>query len=364
MIRRYLPQSTAELIRWYERYVSPVSLLVGFAIDAVAVQALDIWLYSFVLLFHLVLAGSGILLLTLVQGGVLRHPYVLSVSQFFPVVVQYAFGGLFSGFILLYSQSASFAVSWIFIVLLAALLIGNERFRRFYGTFPVQIGILYFALFSFLIFFVPILFSKIGHWTFVVSGIASVVALFGYLSLVSLITGTAAEHRRAVIRGVFGIFICINALYFLGAIPPLPLALRDAGVFHSIERAGDRYQVTFEPLAWYEFYRRYAPVFHRAPRESVYVYTAIFAPAGIATTILHEWQRYSAEESRWVTRSVYEFPITGGRGGGYRGYTERRDAEPGLWRVNVKTGYGQLIGRVSFEVESVDSRPFLREGEK
>ena len=40
----------------------------------------------------------------------------------------------------------------------------------------------------------------------------------------------------------------------------------------------------------------------------------------------------------------------GGRDGGYRGYSVKRDPTAGHWRVNVVTEFGQVIGRVSFEV--------------
>ncbi len=365
MIRRYLPQSTEELIRWYERYVSPLSLLIGFTIDAIAVEALDIYLYSFVLLFHLSLAATGIITLHLIERGVLRWALLLRVAPFIPVAVQYAFGGLFSGFILLYSQSAGFATSWIFVVLLAALLLGNERFRRVYATFPVQIGILYFALFSFLIFFIPIVVQDVGPWVFVVSGVLSLACISGLLYTVALLAKSFdTAHRRAVVRVVVGVFVCINVLYFWGAIPPLPLALRDAGVLHSIVRSNGHYDVSYEPKQWYEFYRRYNPVFHRTSGETVYVYTAIFAPDGISTTILHNWQRFDEENEEWVTEASFDFPIRGGRDGGYRGYTLKDDVESGKWRVNVVTDYGQLIGRVSFEVTAVTTPVALEEGKR
>jgi hypothetical protein len=134
VIRKYLPRSTEELIHWYERYVSPFSLLFGFIVDSIAVKALDLWQYSFVLLFHLALSVLGILALHYVASRKFQHPLILRVVPFIPVVIQFSFGGLFSGFVLLYSRSAELAVNWIFIVLLSVLLLGNERFRRIFGA--------------------------------------------------------------------------------------------------------------------------------------------------------------------------------------------------------------------------------------
>ena len=163
-------------------------------------------------------------------------------------------------------------------------------------------------------------------------------------------------NRTTVARSIAVIFVVFNALYFLGAIPPLPLALKDAGVYHSIVHEPDgSYLLSGEPLPWYEAYLRYNTVFQAAPGESAYVYSAIFAPSGLSTIILHEWQRYDVATKRWVTTDTLRFSIQGGRDGGYRGYSLKTGITPGAWRVNVITQYGQLIGRVSFTVTSAQA---------
>ncbi len=77
----------------------------------------------------------------------------------------------------------------------------------------------------------------------------------------------------------------------------------------------------------------------------------MFAPAKFSTTILHEWELYDEKTASWVKTATFGFPITGGRDGGYRGYSLRDSVESGEWRVNVKTGNGLIIGRVAFTVE-------------
>lgn len=356
---RGLPHSAEELIRWYERYVSPLSLLVGFSIDAFAAKALDLSLYSFVLLAHLITAAVGIAVLHLVESGRLRYPSIVSTAQFLPVVVQYSFGALFSGFLILYSRSASFAVTWMFVACLATLLLGNERFRKLYVTLPVQIGIFFFAFFSFTIFYVPLALGSVGPRLFFASAGVSFAAIALYLFVFARATPTLFQDQKtSIARAVVGVFSMIALLYGLGAIPPLPLALRDAGVFHSVMKSEDEYIVTYEPVPWYEAYTRYRTTFNRMPGEPIYVYSAVYAPRGIALGIVHEWQYYDPTNG-WETRARHEFPISGGREGGYRGYTLKRDVEFGLWRVNIETDYGALIGRVSFEVREAARTPDL-----
>ena len=94
-------------------------------------------------------------------------------------------------------------------------------------------------------------------------------------------------------------------------------------------------------------------VFHHTPGATAYAYSAVFAPTGVSTVILHEWQRYDEPTGEWLTRATVRYPIIGGRDGGYRGYSYIKDISEGKWRVNVITQHGQIIGRISFTVVDV-----------
>jgi hypothetical protein len=110
-------------------------------------------------------------------------------------------------------------------------------------------------------------------------------------------------------------------------------------------------------LPWYEAYLNYNDIFHQVAGDPVYVYTAIFAPNDLSTTIEYQWQQN--ESGKWVTTDTLSFPILGGREDGYEGYTVKSNVMPGYWRVNVITQYGQLIGRVAFSVVEAPTEPTL-----
>ncbi len=358
MIRRYFPKDTKAFTEWYMRWVSPLSLIAGFLLDNFfLLRRVDVWTSNALLSFHLTVSGGSIVLLNLAESGRIRNKRLLSIVPFLPVAAQFSFGALFSAFLSLYGRSAAFAGSWVFILLLAGLIIMNERFAHFYMRLEVQIGAYFTVLFSFLIFFLPVIFHFIGPYMFVGSGVASVVVMTAFVLLLErLVPERVTPHRTRIARIVAGIFIIINALYFLGAIPPLPLALKDAGVYHGVARTGDTYQLLFEPLPWYETYLRYNTTYHRASGEPVYVYTAIFAPSGLTTTLYHQWQSYDVASKEWNTVATIPFYIVGGRDDGYRGYSVKSTGlSDGQWRVNVITGYNQIIGRVSFTIKQVDT---------
>ena len=169
------------------------------------------------------------------------------------------------------------------------------------------------------------------------------------------------ESRGRVFSAIGVIFILIVGLYIGNIIPPIPLSLRDAGVYHGVIRTGDSYQVIAEnkPFSVFDFFTRYIPV-HLIPGEPVFVYSSVFAPADFGTRIVHNWQYYSTTTREWVSENSVEFGIVGGQDEGYRGYTLKANPRPGYWRVDVQTLTGATIGRVTFKVIDVVQAPLLK----
>src|ERR1700733_6978415 len=189
MARRYLPKNIKELVHWYERYISPIGLVGGFISDnLILLKRVDLWTTDALFLFYLCLSSAGIILINAIETAKLKQKFFIDAAPIIPVIVQFAFGGLFSGFLSLYSRSAGYAASWIFVAIVAILLLGNERFSRFYVRVPVQVSILFTTLFSFLIFFLPVIFHQIGPQMFLLSGASAlvIVTLF-FMILVRLV---------------------------------------------------------------------------------------------------------------------------------------------------------------------------------
>jgi hypothetical protein len=92
-------------------------------------------------------------------------------------------------------------------------------------------------------------------------------------------------------------------------------------------------------------------VMHVTQGQPLYAYAAIFAPIRFSMRLVHSWQRYDTKRKRWVAVSNVSYAINGGRDGGYRGYTIKRNPGPGEWRVDIATADGHLLGRERFSVE-------------
>jgi len=359
---RYFPKNVEELVHWYERYVSPISLILGFISDNLFLtRRVDLLQTNLLFGFYLTLSAFGIILINLIEAGKVHNMRIVRLAPAVPIIVQFCMGGLFSGFLSLYSRSASLAVGWIFVVVLAALLLGNERFARLYVRMGVQMTLYFATLFSFLIFFLPVIFHQIGPHMFLLSGVTSLFLTTLFLWFLDMIVPKITRDALPrAIAGILGVYVLLNALYFTNLLPPLPLALKEAGVYHMVARGSDdTYSLTGERVPWYESFLRYSTTYHVQKGEAAYVFTSIFAPSGLSVAIKHEWQHYDSAQNVWITLETVNFPITGGRDGGYRGYSINSNPLPGKWRVQVLTEYGQLIGSISFTVIAASSSPML-----
>lgn len=345
----------------YEHYISPMAFITGFVLDNLTLTRIDLWIDNLILVLYLCVAGGSVVFLNLYESGFFKKSIFEKISRAAPFFAQFSFGSLFSGFFVFYSRSASVAASWPFLLFLAFLLVGNEFFKKRYLRFTFRTSILFIVVFSYLIFIVPILTGKIGAPTFLISGAASLVfAVFLYLFFAALIPAKIKQYRRLLFVGIGGIYIIFNFFYFTNLIPPIPLSLKEGGVYHSVQKITGGYQLEFEPSPWYALFEDTSSTFHWQPGVPVYIFSSVFAPVKINTTIFHRWFYFDKAQRQWIASSRISFPIVGGRDGGYRGYTLKTNITPGKWRVNVETARGQVLGRIVFRVIDAGFSPKLK----
>lgn len=351
----------------YERHISSFALIAGFVIDSLTLTRIDRLADHLYLISYLLVAGAGIVFVQFYSTGRFRDRlnadgrtarWLEYAYRFAPIVIQYAFGGLFSGFLVFYSRSASLAASWPFLLIVIALLIGNEFFRERYRRLTFQLTIFFTALYSYTIFSVPVVLKTISTATFLLSGTISIILIALFIKLIEYLAPTSVrECKRILVLSIAAVLIAINGLYFLNVIPPIPLSLKDAGVYHLVERSPDgTYTARAEDEPWYAALRPYE-VYHMYNDSPVYVYSAVFAPSELKTDIVHEWQVFDEAEDRWREHHTVEFAITGGRDDGYRVFSLSNRPRPGWWRVNIKTIGGRIIGEIEFKIVEAGEDP-------
>ncbi len=348
-------QKYKEFYKRNERYIIGGALLFGFIIDNFTLTRIDLLFENIVLGVYLVIALLSIIFINFYEEGILKTRFFEKVRFIAPIAMQFAFGALFSGFVIFYSRSATLASSWPFILLLVALLIGNEFFKKKYARFTFRMSIFFTALFSFLIFYIPVITKSIGVPIFILSGIISIALMVLLVKFLKFFIPTRIKKsKNALTWSVGSIFILINVFYFTNIIPPIPLSLKEASAHYYIERTVDNnYLAISEVEKWYDFLIPNNTVYVSSG-EPVYVFSSVFAPTRLNTEIYHKWQYYDEEQKEWIESNKIGFGISGGRDGGYRGYTVKSNVPVGQWRVDVVTKRNQLLGRVKFEAVEVD----------
>ena len=345
-----------------ERHLGALVFLWGFITDIITFVFLDISLVNILFAAYLGLAALAIFLTHFLSS---RPPEKSSVRYksalvLLPLLAQYLIGNLLSGFLIFYTKSSVLLASWPFLILIAAIFIGNEWFRRYKDRITFMAVLLFFTTYAYAIFALPLFVLSLGAYVFLGSTAIALIS-FGVFLVLLYKAGRLklAESILPIVGSCLLITVLVSSAYFSGLIPPIPLTLKEGGIYHSVERVGGQYilQGEKEP-PWYDLRTH---VVHIAPGESLSAFTAVFAPIRFGTVVVHRWQRYNEAKGVWVTYSKIAFPIAGGRTEGYRGYSETANPLPGEWRVRVETENGQVIGQMRFRLERSETPPVLHE---
>ncbi|MDP4008826.1 MAG: DUF2914 domain-containing protein [bacterium] len=349
--------------RWYaryERFLIPGALLFGIIADTITFRFINLSLAFSILFTHLLLSLLAITFMhahdTLWAGY--EQKTLRFIRLFAPLLLQFTFGALLSGFLIFYGFAGSFSVSWPFLLLIIFLMVSNDLLKKYYLLFIVHLSVFFFSLLSYAILVIPTILKQMGTSVFLLSSLLSSLFMFAYLFALSSFIPNIRTSRRALTVSFLSIISIMNLFYFTNIIPPIPLSLREIGVYHSVSRESESgtYHLLAEELSLIDRLRFYPPI-HKV--GEVIVFTSVFAPADLKTTIIHHWQYYNASEKTWISAGNISFPMTGGRINGYRGYS-KKTVLPGLWRVDIENPRGQVMGRIRFHVKEVQNPLQLR----
>ncbi len=342
----------------YERALLPGALVFGVIFDSFTFTNIDIASAFKLLGLYACLAGASIWFMNANAAGRVskerRVPQILRVAC--PIIIQFSFGAMLNAIFIFYFFSGTPLISWPFILPLALLMITNDLFRAYAQRPVVQLSVYFFILFSLVSIILPFTLHAIGVHIFFLSGGVSLVVFFSYALLLRRVAPTLGYKR--LLASVAVIFLIINGLYWLNIIPPLPLSIRDTALAHNVQKVGSSYSLLVEKHSWWSRIPTGRTI-QIEPGGKVYLYTAIFAPLDLHTIIVHHWQYFNDAEHKWVSSDRLRFAVTGGAKTGYRGFSFKARVSPGLWRVDVETKGGQVLGRVRFRVLTTSDLPKL-----
>lgn len=350
----------------YERRLSSISLVGGFVFDDLTLTRADQFREGLWIIAHLLAVALCIILINRQETepgekaeGPRAHFWLTNILQFL-------FGGLLSTFIVFYFRSATLTADWPFMLILVGAFVANDRLRKHRERLTFQVGLFFLSFFAFAIFILPVLVHEIGTPIFLASGGLSLLAIWGFLAVLETQSKNRFQSDRGpLVASIAVIFVCFNAMYFLNVIPPLPLSLKGGAIVHSVARtpSGDYIVNSEDPDGWLEYFNIFTDI-HAAPGDSISAWSAVFSPPALNLTIVHEWQFYEERTHRWATKGRIKLPVIGGRDGGFRTYSTKSQPAPGLWRVNIETERGAVIGRLRFRVIPVSSPVALKTEKK
>jgi hypothetical protein len=293
-------------------------------------------------------------------------PFLRGFRIFLAFLAEFMIGCLLSGILVFYARGAAITASWPFVLLLIVVLFGNEIFQKYRERLAWRSTLLFFTIYAYVIFTLPTLTHHLDQYTFFESTAVTLV-IFGLFMLILWLLGKKRFNAsvKEILAGIVVVLIIVNGSYFSGIIPPIPLALRDVGVYHSIVHSTDSYgdslytvQAETSTDPWWDFLHIIPDTEHVTTTDSsLSVYSAIFAPTELSTAVVHRWEMYDTKTHKWVTLAQIAFPIDGGRNGGYRGYSTLSNLAPGKYQVIIELISGQVIGDEDFNVVSSPTAP-------
>ncbi len=336
----------------YERLLIPGFLVVGFIFDVITFKALDIRTALQLLFGYVVMAGLVLVYIHIYDARSEPSRWrIWSYLRFLaPLALQLSFGALLSSSLLFYWFSGSLSVSWPLFVVITGIMISSELFRKFYMRPAVQLSLYNFVILSYLAVLFPFILKSLSGWIFILSGAISTLVVMGLVLGLSYFSATIKRQQPSLILASFAVLVVMNAGYFLNLIPPLPLSIREAGMYYDIVRQPGSYELVGPEESWWQALVPGQNI-QLDTGDSLYAYTAIFAPAEVLTTIYHTWEYRDPLTDRWIEKSRLSFTARGGRGDGFRGYTLKFALAPGKWRVTVQNVRGQVLGRLPFTIE-------------
>jgi hypothetical protein len=278
-----------------------------------------------------------------------KETFLERYEDYFPLAIQFFIGGLCSAYVIFFSRSVSFTKTVSFFIILVVLLFANELLKKRISNKYLQFGTYFFVNFTFFTFFIPVLVNTMNTFIFLISG---GISLSSTLILVTFIYGKSPSTRRELnktklINLILIIYATINIFYFFNLIPPVPLAMEEGLVAHNIEKENGTYTVTYQKSGLFSAFDNETSY---TPGDSLFIFTSIFAPADLKKRVNHHWQWKNSQTGDWETSDKIEFEITGGRDGGYRGYSYKTNILEGKWKVDVTTNDDMILGRINFTV--------------
>ncbi len=340
-----------EYLKKHQAHLQAMFFIAGFLFDLLTLSRVDDALTLFLQTLYLTL----LLFLLFVDIGrtyfnermTRFEKYLGPIRPYQDEAFHFLLGALLSAYTIFYFKSASLANSFIFMFIMAALLVLNEWPLLKRQGLMIRIALLTLCLFSWCLFTTSIIFKSSGPGIF----IFSFILCSSFITFLTRLVKRKTEWKPLLTSMVAPssiVMLIMLVLFVFKLIPPVPLALKHIGIYHSVERENGNYRLSFQ-RPWWKFWHRGDQHFVSRPGDKIYVFTRVFAPGGFEEEVILNWNVWD-ERRGWQSSDKIALKTTGGREEGYRGFTYKSFYTPGKWLIKVQNRHELEIGRIYFTV--------------
>ena len=264
-------------------------------------------------------------------------------KQRFTWAVQFCFGGLFSALVVCYFKSSGSLASFLLVILLAILLVGNEFLQKKYESFGVSLAFFCLLGTMFMNFAIPHVVHRIGFIWFFLSTLLS----FGMCMFIWKIS----HRKKSILVAPALISILLVVAYIMNWVPPVPLVLKQKIACQNFDKA--TYTCDIDDPNIFQSIGLQIPSVHKVDSSEVYFLASVYAPAKLKAELEYLWYYQDPQTGKYKLTdriSSGRMTLNGGRESGFRTFTRKKNTPPGKYRVEVAYKNGAVIGSGTFEV--------------
>jgi hypothetical protein len=348
----------------HEKWEMALFFFGGFLYDIVSLSRIDDTLTLVQSFGYLLILTSLLLLEQRFPEGTEPPKFLTKVWRWREDAVHFFFGSLLSVFMLLLFKATSGFTPYLFVVGLFALLVANEL-PRFRQVGPViRVVLLSLCITLYFACLLPVLLGRMGFWVFLLAVALGSASVFGLMRLIERWRPDVEFLVRNVAIPGFGVQGALLVLYLVGVIPPLPVNVQYAGIYHEVKRVspGVYHLSSVDDSVWYKPWTWFGPDFQMKPGDKPYYFFRVFAPKDFKPYKVRVRWYYDHPDKGWTTggNGFMLSVSSNGTDGGYRSFATTSNLKPGDWRVVLETEDGHEIHRMNFSV-GPDERPEPRQ---
>jgi hypothetical protein len=340
---------------WREKYESQLEVaffIGGFVFDAVMVSEVDDPFAIVQQCLYLLIIAALIHYEILYRLHKWRPQGRLSrLWEYRNLLLHFLLGTLLNIYSLFYIKSASLLASLAFLALMVMMILANELPMVKTSKVSFKVGLFAICLFSFISILYPLLLGFVGWVPFSLSVLTTSAVFYLQFRLLRKKLPDQKTLLQATVLPALSVLLVFSLFYTLGWIPPVPLSVKEQGIYHSVERSEGKYYLSTEKV-WWKFWQSGDQDFKAEPGDKIYFYAQIYSPARFADQVYVQWS-WKNPRTGWQSSDRIPLKIVGGRKEGYRGFAVKSNYQPGEWRVQVQTGMGQEISRLYFTIKDV-----------